>query len=116
MVSWNSTHGDLIGAFKTGFYGSISKLAMTSKDLLICGNWFSLLIIWQIHEAGLTLIPKRDPSKPNSFEMIAGHQEEMQKKSREIEENKEENKEEEEKKAMLPVNKTIEEVETLDKP
>ena len=94
-------HGDLTGAFRTGLPGSIGKLIFNNKDVLIGGTTFSLLMLWQIHEAGLAVIQKKDPIKPNVFDSIVGKQEEYKQAMGfgKVEEEKEvapqENKEEE---------------------
>ncbi len=75
-MSWSSVHGDLTGAYRTGLMGALTKLQLTSKDILIGGTWYSLFIIWRIFEAALTPIAKKDSAAPNVFDTILGRHKE----------------------------------------
>ncbi len=77
LVSWSSVHGDLTGAFRTGIPGTVTKLALSSKDLLVTGTGFSLLMIQQVFEAGRIHIPARAAGKGNCFDALVIVQEAM---------------------------------------
>lgn len=83
-------------------------------DILYGGTSSSLLIMWQIFEASLALVPPRSPEIPNAFDTMMAKKEEI-KKNEVVEEHKNE-----EEKVLLQSNtiaKTKEEpVESLDQP
>ena len=65
---WSTIHGDVVGAYKTGLSGGITKLAFTSKDILIAGSWRSYIIFWEIFETKMITIPTRKEGVRNYFE------------------------------------------------
>ena len=81
-------HGDLTGAFRTGFYGALTQLRFASNDLLVGGTWGSQLVVWSISEAARKAIPKRDPNRSNAFDPPSSLAEDAKQPIRRTEEEK----------------------------
>lgn len=88
-MAWSSVHGDVVGAFRTGVTSAVTKLGLTSKEVLLGGTWKSMLILWEIFETKMGLIPQKEQGKPNVFNNIMEKME-VQRASEEMKPEKEE--------------------------
>jgi len=69
-MAWSSVHGDAVGAFRTGITSAITKLCLTSKEVLIGGTWRSMLVLWEVFETKMCLLPQRGEENPNVFDRV----------------------------------------------
>lgn len=64
---WSSLHGDLVGAFKTEAADTVTKLKLTSKDVLVGGTGESLIALWELFETRVVTIKE---GKGNAFDQF----------------------------------------------
>ena len=56
LIAWNSVHGDLIGAFRTGLAKGISQFVLKDDSTLVGGTCHSSLVLWKTFETKMSLI------------------------------------------------------------
>ena len=64
-------HGGVAGAFKTGLTDAITKLKLTSKDMLVSGTNESSIILWEFFEPKVFTISKKGTE--NIFDQYVNH-------------------------------------------